>query len=58
MIEIEKPNCEYFRINLNICPEGKVKRDPVCTYSDEYHPKTDCEGKRGNCAYPEKWEKQ
>ena len=50
--------CEYFRIDLNICPEGKVKRDPVCTYSDEYYQKTNCEGNRENCAYPEKWEKQ
>ncbi len=49
--------CEYFRIDLKICPEGKVKSDPACTYSDEYNQKTNCEGNRRNCASPEKWEK-
>ena len=60
MPENEKGNCEYFRIDPEFISDGssyKVVSIASCTYSEEYHQKTTCEGKRGKCAYPEKWEK-
>ena len=60
MPETEKPNCEYFRIDPKFNSNGnsyEVFSIAFCIYSDEYHQKATCEGKREKCAYPEKWEK-
>ena len=55
MPENEKANCEYFRIDHNIHPDGQVRSDPACGYSGEYDQKTICKGNREKCAYPDKW---
>jgi hypothetical protein len=57
MLDAEKTNCEYFRIENGVDADGHNSSRPMCTYSEEYHQKTNCEGNREKCAYPEKWEK-
>ena len=52
-----RTECEYFRIENKVNAEGHVTSKSECTYSDEYYQKTNCEGNREKCAYPEKWEK-
>ena len=47
--------CEYFKIDNKVNTDGQIIIVPNCTYSEEYHQKTTCEGNRRNCAYPEKW---
>ncbi len=48
--------CEYFKIDNKVNAGGLVTRESICTYSEEYHQKTTCEGNREKCAYPDKWE--
>ena len=49
--------CEHFRIENKITADGHIIRESICAYSEEYHQKTNCEGNREKCSYPEKWGK-
>jgi len=49
--------CEYHRIEKKIVPEHSINvvSQAVCAYNEEYYQRTNCNGQRAMCAYPEKW---
>jgi len=67
-MNIKSELCEYHKIEKKIKPDlpiglsseiesVNVVREGVCMYNEEYYQRTNCNGQRAICAYPEKWEK-
>jgi len=51
--------CKYHKIGNKIKFDNSIDVDSQgeCTYNEEYYQRTNCNGQRAKCAYPEKWEK-